>query len=399
MSERTPTVTHVFPDKIGGVTNLVENLLTNRAADGFSHQVVLTHNVHSRDTRFGGRLKADRQVTVVDHLPNENIYSALRRLRRAIPMGPGVLVAHDWLELAMATAYDSGKTVFSLVHGDWDYYYDLAVNHESVIHGYIAYSRQIYSRLLELLPDRRETIYFLPYGVNVPGDERVVPGSQPRLLFVGRMTRNKGILDLPNIDRALCEMGIEAAWTLQGSGPDEAELRAVWGSHPRVRWCGVQPMERVLALYREHDALVLPCRFEGLPVALLEAMAAGCVPVISDLASGVRDVVNDGHNGFRVPVGDARAFARAVATLMRSPERHVAMSREARRTVVERFDARERTRDYQALFSRFRELYRPWAPPRPFPFGSRLDKRWLPNALVRPIRTARRLAGFRIPAS
>jgi len=66
------------------------------------------------------------------------------------------------------------------------------------------------------------------------------------------------------------------------------------------------------------------------------------------------------------------------------------MSREARRTVSERFDIRERAADYEALYARWRELYRPKPTRFTVQYGSRLDRRWLPNAAVYALRAALR---------
>jgi glycosyltransferase involved in cell wall biosynthesis len=390
MSAPDPSVVYVLPDKVGGVVNFVDNLLIHRRDDGMRHEAILLHNRVDVDTRFDGALSADAQRTVEYELPPENLHAVLARLARAIPRGPGVLVTSDWLELAMLSVHDTGRSVVAIVHGDWDYYYDLAVKHQELIHAFVAYSRQIHRRLLELLPERHEAIHFLPYGVAVPAVTRRPAPGPLRLLFVGRMTVSKGILDLPAIDARLAELGVEATWTLQGTGPEEGALRRLWDSHPRVRWSGLQPMERVLAQYLDHDVLVLPCRHEGLPVALLEAMAAGVVPVISDLASGIRDVVDPGVNGFRPPPEDPAAFAAAIATLAADRERLEAMGRAARATVVARFDASRTVEGYQDLYARWRQIQRPRPAQPTLHYGSRLDRSWLPNSLVYQLRQARR---------
>jgi glycosyltransferase involved in cell wall biosynthesis len=150
----------------------------------------------------------------------------------------------------------------------------------------------------------------------------------------------------------------------------------------------------VLGLYADHDVFVLPTRAEGVPVALLEAMGAGLVPIVSDIESGVSEVIESGVTGYRPAVGDTASFAAAVAELERNRGRLETMSRTARQTVVERFDIRERVGQYQALFSRWRELYRPRPGIVRLHYGSRLDKAWLPNALVSAFRSSRRqLAG------
>jgi hypothetical protein len=60
----------------------------------------------------------------------------------------------------------------------------------------------------------------------------------------------------------------------------------------------------------------------------------------------------------------------------------------ARQTIADRFDIRDRVKAYQALYARWRELYRPLASLRHLQYGSRLDRPWLPNAVVRFVRSA-----------
>ena len=383
----SPDVVYVLPDKFGGVFNFCGNLLAHRGSGGLRHGAVLTRNRWSRDEPADEPLAADWQRTIEDELPTENLYGALRRVHRML-VGRGALVANDWIELATAAAFPLDRTVFSIVHGDFDYYYDLALRHEPEVDVYIAYTETIYRRLLELMPHRADTIVLHRYGVRIAGSRRPVPGPL-RLLYVGRVDRHKGMFDLPIIDAHLRETDANVTWTVQGTGPDLDELRAAW---PRadVRWTGRQDMAKVLAEYERHDVLVMPSRNEGLPVALLEAGAAGVVPVVSDLPSGIPEVVCNGDTGWRVPVGDTRAFASAILALAREPSHVERMSANIRAVVARNWDIRGRAAEYAILFERWSELKRPRPSGRRVPYGSRLDRRWLPNALVRVIRRRRR---------
>jgi glycosyltransferase involved in cell wall biosynthesis len=220
-----------------------------------------------------------------------------------------------------------------------------------------------------------------------------------RLIFAGRLEHEqKGIFDLPLIDQQLREQHTAVEWTIVGGGPHEAELRARWQDPSHVRMRGVKSEAETLALFAEHDVFILPTRAEGFPVALLEAMGAGLVPVVSNLASGIPEVVTDSVNGFRPEIGDVNGFVRAIATLGRDRDLLKTMSYHARQAVIERFDIRERVRDYQQLFSRWQELRQAKTRRSPMPYGSRLDQPWLPNALVYAVRVSqRRLAGRRLP--
>jgi glycosyltransferase involved in cell wall biosynthesis len=395
MTSVNESVTFVVPDKMGGMMNIVANLLAYRQPDAFSYHCVFTHNHLSTDTRFAQRVAADTQRLVDYRLPVENLHTVIERLRRALPPQGGVLVTNDLLELAMASAVDLDRTVMMILHGDHDYYYDLAARHADVIDVFICYGRAMFDTLRRRLPDRADSILHLPYGIPLPSRTRAQVAGALRLLFAGRLEHGqKGVFDLPGIDAALKRAGVPVNWTMVGAGPDEAALRERWGVQPHVQWLGAQPNARVLEIAAEHDVFVLPTRAEGFPVALLEAMAVGLVPVVSDLASGVRELVRDGVHGLLRGIGDITGFAEAIGALHRDRARVEAMSRAARERVVSDYDVTVRVRDYQDLFARHRELRRPRAENVTLPYGSRLDQPWIPNVAVKAVRSVvRRAAG------
>lgn len=380
-------VVYVAPDKLGGVASVLANLVTHRGPAAMPASVVFTHNRHDPDARYEGALRSHLRGVVEHALPYENRYAVLRRLARAIPAGGGVLVCNDGLELEAAALRDPGRMVVQILHGDYEYYYALAERHAAAIDVFVACSERIARVLRERLPARAESVVHLRHGVALPARVRTPAAGALRLLFVGRLDAAKGVLDLPAIDRALRERGVAARWTVVGAGPAEAALRERWRAAPDVEWRGRLDNAAVLALCAEHDAFVLPSRAEGFPVALLEAMGTGVVPVVSDLPSGIPELVLHGSTGYVAPVGDVPAFADAIAALDRDRDRLEAMSEAARRLVAERHDVRAQTAAYEALFARWRELRRPRAARLPLPAANRLDRPWLPNALVYAVRS------------
>jgi glycosyltransferase involved in cell wall biosynthesis len=384
-----PGVVYVVPDKMGGMMTIIANLLAYRRADGFSTHVVLTHNHLSLDTRFAQPLACDTQSTFEYTLPVENLRAVMRRLARAIPPGPGVIVAGDLLDLAMLSVHDVGKAVVLILHGDHDYYYDIARKHDAVVHAFVAYSRRMYDRLLEYLPHRASSIFHLPYGIPLPARVRQPAPGPVRLIFSGRLEHGqKGVMDLPAIDAGLRARGVDRTWTIVGGGPHEARLRDAWSGAPSVEFVGTLPNADAVDRVADHDVFVLPTRAEGFPVAMLEAMGAGVVPVVSDIESGVPEIVEAGATGFRPPVGDVPGFIDAIARLAGDRALLDAMSRRCRRLVEDRFDVRDRVADYQALYARYAELYKPLSPEAKLQYGSRLDRTWIPNAIVRAVRSA-----------
>ncbi len=380
-------VVYVLPDKLGGVFNYVRNLLTHRRPDGLDYAAVLTDNVDDPATRSDDPLAAaDRVEHLRYSLPPENVWAVLRRLARAVGGRPGVLVANDWIELALATSFDTGKAIVAINHGDFDFYYNLAVRHADAIDAFVTYTERMAARLREVLPGREQSVVLLRYGVDIPREYRQTAPGPLRVIYSGRLARDKGVFDLPRIAAALRDNGHRIHWTIQGAGPDEQQLRAEWPD-AATHWTGQQPMTAVLQGYRRHDVLVMPSRHEGLPVALLEAGAAGVVPVVSNLASGIPEIVEPAVTGFRPEAGDIRGFVEAIARLDRDRRLLESASAAVRRLVSQRYDAMACTADYQRLYQQLIRRRRTWRP-RPLPYGSRLDRPWIPNAITRLVRSA-----------
>lgn len=378
----------MLPDKLGGVHNFVANLLAHRQPDDLTYEALLARNLSDRDDPSDGELRAEVK-RVAYRLPPENFHSVLRRLVGQIRQGRGVLVVNDWLSLSAASAHRTGKAVVYINHGDFQHYYDLAVMHDPTIDRFITYTDHMYERLCALLPHRAEHIVKIPYGVEIPTRRLRRPCRTMRLLYVGRLDRSKGVLDLPAIDRRLQAAKIPVEWTIHGPGPAEQELKAAWGEPAHVKWSGRATMAAVKELYYENDVLVMPSRAEGLPVALLEGMAHGCVPVVSDLPSGIPEVVENGASGFRIAVGDIAGFADAIASLASNNEMLKSMADEAAARVKSKFDIGVRALEYQRAIAALTEITPRWSRAHVF-LGSRLDQPWIPNLFVTGARSLRR---------
>ncbi len=384
-----PTLTYILPDLAGGVFTYVRNLLGSSTSDSFETSAVLTRSRYCGPTT-NEHIGADHEICFPHQLPKENLYSVARRLLRVIPQGPGVVVTNDFLELAAFSIYDPQKMIVMLMHGDYDYYYGLASKHANIIDYFVASSQHMAAKLGNLLPDRPESVLCLPYGVTIPAHSRKPRPGTLRAVFIGRITGQKRALDLPEIDRELHRIGVKVEWTVIGSGPDEKALREAWAWNPEVRWTGMIPNEAAREHLLESDIFVMPSQSEGFPVTLVEAAAAGVVPVASDLPSGIPEIVIPGSTGFRLPIGDTRQFAAAIASLASDRKMLEDMSTAVRMIAVNKFDIREKVKAYD-------RLYESYAEPRPnrrqqqtLQYGSRLDQPWIPNLAVRAIRSVSR---------
>lgn len=159
-------------------------------------------------------------------------------------------------------------------------------------------------------------------------------GSRPlRVLFVGRLTNWKGVETLLLAGRSLegCEISIV------GDGlelPLLTALHAQLRCPPSTTFLGRQREDQVRGHMLASDVLVLPSNYEGLSHTLLEACAAGLVPVVSGIG-GNREVVTDGVDGLVVPYGDPDALGAALARLVADDALRQRLAAAARKRAAE----------------------------------------------------------------
>lgn len=183
-------------------------------------------------------------------------------------------------------------------------------------------------------------IKILPNAVPLPEiPERQSSSPARTIIFFGRLNRSKGLDHIVAACRSLREQGFAFRYVCCGAGPEMisfcSQMSSVLGGDFDYR--GVVKGQDKWKVLSEADVFFQPSRDEGLPIALLEAMAAGCVPVMS--ASGaVADVIEDGRNGFLIEAGNTQQTVGKLKFLLSEGPAGLRELREnARRTVAERY--------------------------------------------------------------
>ena len=185
-----------------------------------------------------------------------------------------------------------------------------------------------------------------------PGAAVAKPGREPLIAFTGGYSEAKGAFDLVTAVAGLAPTHAALRLECAGDGDRAAvgdEVRKL-GIAERVAlhgWLGPQERARLLA---RAAVFVLPSHAEGLPVSLLEAMAAGC-PVIATAVGGIPDLIVDGVNGLLVPCGDPQALAMAMHRVLRDPALARQLSRAGRDTIAHRFVPERALAPLEALYA------------------------------------------------
>jgi glycosyltransferase involved in cell wall biosynthesis/GT2 family glycosyltransferase len=246
--------------------------------------------------------------------------------------------------------------------------------------------RTLLVRATHLLPNTRSTLdtarqvyglapgggnhTIVPYGI-VPAPEDEVrpldPAHLPEtftVLFVGRLEKRKGILDLFQAIPPVLARVPNARFIIAGSDNSENDrfLRRTGmsytdyftGSHPqlmdRVHFTGFVSEERLQALYRSCDLFVAPSIYESFGLIYLEAMNYA-KPVIGCRSGGVPEVIDEGLTGLLVEPQNPTALAEAIVSLLQMPGRLREMGIAARERLLEEFT-------YVQMARRFARAYR-----------------------------------------
>jgi len=174
----------------------------------------------------------------------------------------------------------------------------------------------------------KERVIITPNGVDFYAVRRIIESVGPRniekegknVLFVGRLVRTKGLIELLYAFKMLTKIDREIKLIIVGSGSLSSFVMSFISRYDlrnRVEFAeGVLPWEKViLKYYSRADVFVLPSYSEGLPTVLLEAMATG-VPVVTTPVGDITDIVRHGETGILVKPGNIKMLAEAILTIL-----------------------------------------------------------------------------------
>lgn len=195
-------------------------------------------------------------------------------------------------------------------------------------------------------PQHWDKLHIVHCGVDPSRYAPTPDRSGLRALFVGRLAGVKGVPILIDAMARLADRHPDLTLRLVGDGPDRKTLEAEVarrGLQDRVLFLGYRSQAEVAGELAQADVFVLPSFAEGVPVVLMEAMAAQ-VPVLTTRIAGIPELVEDGISGRLVAPGDTQAFAEALDALLSDPEIRSRYGAAGRSKVVSEYDAAQEAR-------------------------------------------------------
>jgi starch synthase len=222
----------------------------------------------------------------------------------------------------------------------------------------IAVSEEMKGDIIEAYQVPAEKITVIHNGIDLnqyhPVNDRSYLDEQgidyPYLLFVGRISRQKGIIQLLEAMAHLDQVHL----VLCASSPDtpelEREVREKVQGNPYLKWINeMVPKEKVIQLYSHAEAFICPSIYEPFGIINLEAMACKA-PVIASRVGGIKEVVVDGETGFLVDPDNPEQLAEKIKLFLNSPELAAKFKETGRKRVEDLFS-------WETIAKRTVELY------------------------------------------
>jgi glycosyltransferase involved in cell wall biosynthesis len=361
---------------LGGSSTFLVNLSRAFGERGLHLPIVVLH----QDNGLARDFAQDAPISLISrrrHIYEDRLALAYEEIARWRPRA--VLACLGGESFEVLRLVPRGVARFGIIQSDDPGPYGVIPIYASWLDGMVGVSNAICEKMQRFPEMAKRRVVHIPYGIRFGP---VVPRTQTksdqplRLIYVGRIIEEqKRVSRLAELVKSLDARGFKFEFTFVGTGPQLPALQAALAAIPSAHFQGEVPNHAVGKLLETQDVFVLLSDYEGLPLSLLEAMGAGAVPVVSDLESGIRDVVVD-QAGVRVPIGDVEAAANVIAALAQNREGLAAMSAAAARQVREEYSAANMAERYLQLIDEFPRAAVEWPSTAsvPVPFGV---KPWL----------------------
>lgn len=272
-------------------------------------------------------------------------------------------LSYDFLANSVAPALTDDIGVVAWAQADDGDYYEQAYRLGRYCNAVVCVSENIRTKLDAIhagIGQRAVVIHNASVSEEDVAETKEISQEKIRIVYTGRLVQyQKRILDFVDLADALDRERVPYTISLIGAFADHDEAAALFPARAKAHLDkgtivlpGRLSRDELFAEFANQDFFVLLSDFEGLPLALLEGMARGCIPIAAAMDSGVPEVVQPGESGLIVEGRDYGAWARAIVDLWRDRATCERMSAAARATVRDRFSVERAAERFDVLFRR-----------------------------------------------
>ena len=328
--------------KCGGVENIIAALCRGLPSRGWEVSLALTQGAKFHDPALFEEVFPDIQTVAIDGSKGTR-RARLKALRQVLEReAPDIVLNFRVFDLYEAMVdYKKSNPHCRYVVSPQNYepplLYDVRL-YEAFVDGWVA-SGELITRCCQLWAGVScERIANIPGGIHAALDNsqiRTYLDKPIKLLYAGRIVQfQKRIFDVVELLKELDRRGLDYSLTIAGSGPDEVEFEKAmepWIQSRKVNYLGLHSHATLYEkVYPQADIFVHFADAEGVTIAPREAMAHGCVPVISNF-QGIRTENHYQHeeNSLIYPVGDMKTAADSIERLIEQPELYQKLSEQS----------------------------------------------------------------------
>ena len=325
--------------QISGVNTFIETLVRELNKRDFEASILFT-------TPFAMTLDKSLLPDVPTKILSTGQNVRPRRVRKLLKkhlemMSPCVFVPnYDFVASAISTDLPADVSTLGVLHSDDPAHYIHGYRMGPYWDGIVSVSQFIHDNLMSLNPTFADRSSVIHYGIKDAGDV-ISPKRQPteklKVVYTGRIVQEqKRIMDFVDVVDRLAQHSDQFEFSFVGDGDEMDAFRTRMAPHINsgmVKILGRAKPSQIPGLLRQAHVFALTSEYEGLPLSLLESLSAGLVPVVTEIKSGITEILTHEQNSMLSPVGDADAMAANFLKLANDPSMFERLSNASRQTL------------------------------------------------------------------
>jgi glycosyltransferase involved in cell wall biosynthesis len=332
----------IAEDALGGVISAIKGIVSLLDKEKYECHVALINYSWRKDMTT-----AEPSFTEIDIKPqmysisdDTNKFYSLKKIAKDFISTVDLLVVGDKYELMATIIGRSSLPILMIVHGDSSYELDIVKKYGNIIDGFACISSKIFTSVCNVLPPDdafkvkicRHAIPEIKYGCTNQFSEDF------RILFIGRFNHYKGVEYLLDIGNRLGELNLPITFSIVTNGVGQSEFKRKWLNNNTTHFYSNISNIEVQKIISKCNVILMPSTGEGLPVALVEAMRMGCVPICSNISDGFPEVVTNGKTGYLLDVKNIDSFVSTIKELYHNRDVLNRMSEQAMIKINELFN-------------------------------------------------------------